>query len=351
MSEQLLGPRELNRALFARQLLLERRTMPLGRALERIDGIQAQFAPSMSGGAARVTTAVELPAASVEHPARRTGHPPDLPPTRDWASPMRCNGVELNVEQAGEGGPVLLLHGFPDSAQLWRNQIPVLAQAGHHVIAPDLPGYGASEAPGEVESYRLQNVVKGVVELLDQLGIERTAVVGHDWGAAAAWGMASLVPDRVERLVALSVGHPAVPRTLEQMRSFWYMLLFQYPEAEELLSEDDWSLFRRWMEGAEDLDRYLSDLARPRRLTAALNWYRANLTARSFVNGAGLPPVTCPTLGAWSAHDFVCTEQQMLDSEDYVSAPWRYEHIDGAGHWIPLAAPERLNKLLLGFLG
>lgn len=75
MSEQLLGPRELNRALFARQLLLERRTMPLGRALERIDGIQAQYAPSMSGGAARVTTAVELPAASVEHPARRTGHP------------------------------------------------------------------------------------------------------------------------------------------------------------------------------------------------------------------------------------------------------------------------------------
>lgn len=117
---------------------------------------------------------------------------------------MRCNGVELNVEQAGEGRPVLLLHGFPDSAQLWRNQIPVLAEAGHHVIAPDLPGYGASEAPGEVEAYSLQNVVKGVVELLDQLGIERTAVVGHDWGAAAAWGMASLVPDRVERLVALS---------------------------------------------------------------------------------------------------------------------------------------------------
>ncbi len=154
------------------------------------------------------------------------------------------------MEEAGEGRPVLLLHGFPDSHALWREQIPALVDAGHRVIAPDLPGYGESETPAELDGYRLRNVVKGLVELLDKLEVESTAVVGHDWGAATAWGLAAFVPDRVDHLAALSVGHPAVPRTLKQMRDFWYMLLFQYPEAEELLTRDDWKLFRAWMQGA-----------------------------------------------------------------------------------------------------
>lgn len=264
---------------------------------------------------------------------------------------IRCAGVDLHVEQAGEGRPVLLLHGFPDSHELWRNQVPALAEAGHRVIAPDLPGSGQSEAPGEVDSYRLQNVVKGLVELLDQLEVDKAAVVGHDWGAATAWVLAAMVPDRVDRLVALSVGHPAVPRRLRQLRDFWYMLLFQYPEAEELLSENEWSFFRRWMSSAEDLERYLEELSRPGRLTAGLNWYRANLRPRSFVHGGRVPAVACPTMGIWSTQDFACGEEQMVESADFVSGPWHYERIDGVGHWIPLAAPERLNRFLLEFLG
>ena len=126
---------------------------------------------------------------------------------------VRCAGVELHVEEAGEGRPVLMLHGFPDSHALWRDQIQALADAGHRVIAPDLPGYGESETPAELDAYRLRNVVKGLVELLDQLDVESTAVVGHDWGAATAWGLAALEPDRVDHLAALSVGHPAVPRS------------------------------------------------------------------------------------------------------------------------------------------
>jgi pimeloyl-ACP methyl ester carboxylesterase len=263
---------------------------------------------------------------------------------------IRCAGVEVHVEQAGEGRPVLLLHGFPDSHVLWRNQIPALAAAGHSVVAPDLPGYGRSEAPGDVDSYRLQNVVQGLVELLDQLGIESAAVAGHDWGAAAAWVLAAYAPERVDHLAVLSVGHPAVPRSLNQLRDFWYMLLFQYPEAEELLSEDDWALFRGWMRGAEDLDRYIDDLSRPGRLTAALNWYRANHSIRAFVHGGRVPSVACPALGVWSTHDFACGEQQVIDSADHVTGPWRYERIDNAGHWIPLAAPRRLNDLLVEFL-
>jgi pimeloyl-ACP methyl ester carboxylesterase len=263
---------------------------------------------------------------------------------------MLCNGVELNVVEAGQGRPVLLLHGFPDSHRLWREQVPALVSAGHRAITPDLPGYGLSEAPAEVDSYRLRNHIAVLDDLLDQLDVERVSLVGHDWGAALAWGFAALRPERVDHLVALSVGHPAVPRRLSQLRDFWYMLLFQDPAAEELISQDDWTFFRRWMSGAEDFDRYLEDLSRPGRLTAALDWYRANHSLRAFVNGGRVPDVTCPVLGVWSTGDFACREEQMVDSAEHVAGPWRYERIDGASHWIPLAAPKRLNDLLVEFL-
>jgi pimeloyl-ACP methyl ester carboxylesterase len=263
---------------------------------------------------------------------------------------VRCNGVELNVVEAGEGRPVLLLHGFPDSHRLWRGQVPVLVDTGHRAITPDLPGYGESEAPLDMAAYRMRSLVVVLTDLLDQLGVERVSLVGHDWGAALAWGFAALKPERVDHLVALSVGHPAVPRKPAQLRDFWYMLLFQDPSAEELLSEDDWSLFRRSMGDPEDVERYVEDLSRPGRLTAALNWYRANHNVRAFVNGGRVPDVSRPALGVWSTGDFACGEDQMVDSADHVTGPWRYERIDGASHWIPLAAPRRLNDLLVEFL-
>jgi pimeloyl-ACP methyl ester carboxylesterase len=261
--------------------------------------------------------------------------------------------IELSVVDAGDGEPVLLLHGFPDSARLWRRQVPALLDAGYRVIAPDLRGFGESDAPECVEAYGLPVIFNDTVGLLDRLEVERTNVVGHDWGAGAAWGLAALAPDRVERLVAISVGHPATfPGTMEQRARSWYMLLFAWPEAEDILSRDDWRLFREWLGDVEDLDRYIEDLSRPGRLTAGLNWYRASITAEAFAarDRSGLPAVSCPTMGIWSDGDFALTERQMTDSEASVEGPWRYERIEGAGHWIPLDAPERLNDLLLDFL-
>lgn len=219
----------------------------------------------------------------------------DLEPTR-----VSTGEIELSVLDAGEGEPVLLLHGFPDSARLWRRQIPALLDAGHRVVAPDLRGFGDSDAPAGAESYGLQAAARDLVALLDRLGLERVSVVGHDWGAGVAWGMAALLPDRVERLVVLSVGHPAsFFATIEQRRLSWYMLLFQWAEAEEILARDDWRLVREWIGDAEDLDRFLEDLSRPGRLTAGLNWYRANFNVESFATGGlgGLPRVSCPTMG------------------------------------------------------
>ena len=95
------------------------------------------------------------------------------------------------------------------------------------------------------------------------------------------------------------------------------------------------------MQGVEDVDRAVQELSRPGRLTAALNWYRANHNIYAFVDGGRVAPVTCPSMGIWSTRDFACGEQQMVDSAEFVDAPWRYERIDGASHWIPPASPKR----------
>src|SRR3954469_12717158 len=120
-------------------------------------------------------------------------------------------GVELEVFLDGpeDGAPVLLLHGWPDTHNLWRNQVAALSAAGFRTIAPDLRGFGASDKPTDVDSYALKHSVVDAVMILGSLGIDRAHVVAHDWGAAAAWGLASFVPDKVASLTVLSVGHPA----------------------------------------------------------------------------------------------------------------------------------------------
>jgi pimeloyl-ACP methyl ester carboxylesterase len=277
---------------------------------------------------------------------------------------LRLNGLDYNVVEAGEGPPVLLLHGFPDSWRLWRHQIPALAEAGHRVIAPDLRGFGETARPAEVEAYKLRALVGDAVGLLDELGVERAAVVGHDWGAMVAWRVAMFAPDRVERLVAVSVGHPlaSVAAGLPQRRLSWYVLWFLFPGvAEQVLPEDDWGFFRQWAWGGSqagedpDLDRQVADLSRPGALVAGLNWYRANTDPAAYVAGDptrfSLPPVACPTMGVWSSDDMALTEEQMTGSARFVAGPWRYERLDGVDHWVPVHAPERLNGLLVDFLG
>ena len=277
---------------------------------------------------------------------------------------LRANGLDFNLAEAGDGPPVLLLHGFPDSWYLWRHQIPALVGAGHRVIAPDLRGFGKTDKPAEVADYRMRTLVADVVGLLDALGIDRAAVVGHDWGASLAWAVAMFAPDRVARLAAVSVGHPLAyaDAGLLQWRASWYMLWFLFPGvAEQTLPARDWAFFRRWAwNGAApgqdpDADRQIADLSRPGALTAGLNWYRANIRPATFVTSdvdeRALPSVSCPTMGVWSSDDFALTEQQMTGSERYVTGPWRYERLDGVDHWVPVHAPERLSELLVDFLG
>ena len=263
------------------------------------------------------------------------------------------NGVGIEFDVTGSGQPVLLLHGFPDTGRLWRHQVPALVDAGFQVIVPDLRGYGRSDKPAEVEAYAAPLLTQDVLGVLDTAGIERTHVVGHDWGAALAWVFAALVPDRVDHLVAMSVGHPTAFRTAgyRQREKSWYMFFFQFAGvAEEWLSADGWAEVRKWS-GHPDVDAVVAELEASGSLTPGLNWYRANLPPRAWVDPPlPLPPVQAPTMGIWSSGDFALTEEQMTGSAEHVAGPWRYERVEGPGHWLQLEAPGEINRLLLDFL-
>lgn len=264
---------------------------------------------------------------------------------------MDVNGLSLHVEDHGSGPAVVLLHGWPDTAHLWRHQVPALVSNGFRVIALDLRGFGRSDRPAEVSSYALTTVVGDVVGILDALDVPRAHLVGHDWGAALAWVVASLHPDRVDRLVVLSVPHPAAPRTLRQREMAWYQLFFQFDGvAEEWLRHDDWALLRELLRGDGDLERYVEDLSRPGALAASLNWYRANLAPRPPGPPPSLPAVQAPTLAVWSTGDHYLDGERMESSARFVDADWRYEQVEGASHWIPLDAPDRVTELLLEWL-
>jgi pimeloyl-ACP methyl ester carboxylesterase len=263
---------------------------------------------------------------------------------------IQCDGVRLAVRDEGAGSPVLFIHGFPDSADLWRNQVSALTSAGFRTIAPDLRGMGAS---GRADDYRVGRSVADMVAVLNILDVEKATVVGHDWGATVAWALAAFAPERVERLVAMSVGHPAtrMGRTLESRQRAWYTLLFQFDEAEALIMRDDWKLFREWAGSHPDLDARIAALSEPGALTAGLGWYRANLhPARELDPPREIPSVPAPTLGLWSDGDIYLVEDFMKRSGEFVSGDWRYERIEGASHWMQLDQPDRINALLLEFL-
>jgi pimeloyl-ACP methyl ester carboxylesterase len=262
-------------------------------------------------------------------------------------------GVGIESEVTGAGRPVVLLHGFPDSGRLWRHQVPALAAAGFRVIDPDMRGYGRSDKPSAVEAYAVGALAGDVLAVMNDVGVERAHVVGHDWGAAVAWGLAARAGHRIDHLVALSVGHPARFRAggFEQHEKSWYMLLFQFVGvAEDWLSADGWANFRAWSRHP-DADAVVGELEARGSLTPGLNYYRANLPPEVWLSpGRELPAVEVPTMGVWSSGDIALTERQMTDSALNVNGSWRYERLDGPGHWMQLEAPDEVSRLLIDFL-
>lgn len=261
----------------------------------------------------------------------------------------RVNGLNMHFASSGEGRPVLLLHGFPDTHAIWRHQIPALTAAGLQVIAPDLRGYGQTDAPSATAAYSMNFLADDVLRLIDALGIEKASLVGHDWGGLIGWHLAMHAPDRFDCYAALSTGHPAAiaGAGISQYLRFWYVLVFRTPVlAEQLLRANDWFVLRQMIKDREQQEIWRIPLEPRGRLTAALDYYRANFKASA---PRRWKPVEIPVMGVWSDGDPALGEKQMADSAQHCRAGFRFEQVSG-DHWMQLSATERLNALLVDFL-
>jgi pimeloyl-ACP methyl ester carboxylesterase len=275
--------------------------------------------------------------------------------------------VRLAVWEEGDPGgePVVLLHGFPELSHSWRHQMPALAEAGYHAVAPDLRGYGRSDRPAAVDAYAAPKLVGDVAGLIRALGHESAHVVGHDWGGGLAWALAGNAPDMVRSLTILNAPVGAVSARLrredpDQRAKSWYMLLFQFTGvAETWLAADDFANLRAFVfdtaaEGTfpeEDREVFVDALRRDGALTAALNWYRANMPPASWLRDPPDPPsVSVPTLVIWGEADAYMDPVLLTRSASTVTGPLRVERLQGVSHWVQQEAPERVNALLLDFL-
>ena len=268
-------------------------------------------------------------------------------------TPIAVGRLTFDVWTAGpeDGQPVVLLHGFPQSAASWALVVPALIEAGFHVVAPNQRGYSAGARPSDVSDYTTDALVGDVVGLLDALDIDQAHIVGHDWGAAIAWPLAVGHPDRVKTLTAVSVPHlAAYGRALrddadQQQRGSYIGLLRQPGKAEDLLLENGGARLRAMYGGvvpAEQADEHLQILTEPGALTAALNWYRA-MTA----DLGELPSVTVPTTYVWSDGDVAIGRVGAEDCGNFVDAPYEFVELSGISHWIPEEAPAALATAIL----
>jgi epoxide hydrolase 4 len=273
--------------------------------------------------------------------------------------------VRLHYVEAGEGPPVVLLHGFPDFWYGWRFQIAALAGAGFRVIAPDMRGYNLSSRPAAVSSYSPARLAGDVRDLVAERGASRAFVTGHDWGAAVAWLTAIRHPEVVERLAILNVPHPrrmleGLRRPSRQLLRSWYMFFFQLPWLpERLIAADDWRAFRRVFSDARagaftpaDLDRYREAWSQPGALTAMLNYYRASLRRPPAPAGGGsLPPVQAPTLVIWGERDRHLGAELAEPRREDVPHLDRVIRFPAASHWVQHDEPDRVSGLLIDFFG
>jgi len=265
------------------------------------------------------------------------------------------DGTSLHVRQDGpdDGEAVIMVHGWPDTHQVWSEQVDDLVAAGYRVIRPDQRGFGASGRPEAVGDYHVFHAMTDLGSIMDALRVESAHLVGHDWGAPPCWLAAMMAADRVRSLTAVSVGHPTAFRKAghRQMERSYYMLLFQFPDvAEQWLSNNDWENFRAMLGRPADVDDKIAALSESGALTASLNWYRANASPESLVEPpTKLPPVTVPTMGIMGRNDWALLPAQMENSAQYIAAEWRYELL-AAAHWVQKEQPERFNELLLDWI-
>jgi pimeloyl-ACP methyl ester carboxylesterase len=304
------------------------------------------------------------------------------------------NGISLRVNEAGEpGAPVVVLcHGFPELAFSWRHQVPALAAAGYHVLAPDQRGYGGSDRPAAVEAYTVAELSADVVGLLDAVGSEQGTLVGHDFGAVVAWTAPLLHPDRFCAVAGLSlppVPRPRVPTTQAFRRifgeNFFYILYFQEPgPADAELAQDPATTLRRlfatapagdddaalrmlapgpagllarirepgelpgWI-SAEDFNVYVEEFTRTG-FTGPLNWYRCFDRNWELTAAPRAATIDAPALFIGGTADATLAYTPRHRAREVATGQYREVMLQGAGHWLTEERPHDVTRALLDFL-
>jgi pimeloyl-ACP methyl ester carboxylesterase len=277
---------------------------------------------------------------------------------------VRANGLRFRtmVDGPADGDMVILLHGFPEGAESWSKQVDALAKAGRMAVAPDLRGYGLSDAPDGLEQYAIGHLVDDVAGIIKAFGRSEAHVAGHDWGAIVAWFFASRHPDMTKTLTVLSVAHPAALAEASRVdedqreRSRYVALFLQEGKAEHVLADDDYRRLRAMFTLGPNpeavphavIEHFVRSLSRPGRLTAALNYYRANLGAGggAWASLAQEVKITTPTVLLWGDQDPALGRRAVEASERHVEGPYRLEVLEGAGHWLQFERPVEVSRSL-----
>ncbi len=306
---------------------------------------------------------------------------------------IQANGISMHLAEAGEGPLVLLLHGFPESWYSWRHQLPALAAAGYHAVAPDQRGYGRTDAPAAIEDYDMLHLTADAVGVLDALGEDTAVVVGHDWGSPVAWHCALLYPERFPAVAALSVpymGRGPLP-PLQMMRQvfanqFFYIIYFQTPGvAEAELEADVRRSLRVFLYTASgDLEetggnfwqkppdaKFLDGLPEPKRLPpwlteadldyfagefartgfrGPLNWYRNFDRNWELTPQLAAAKVQQPALFIAGEKDGVMRFTSVEPMKQLVPDMRKLVMLPGCGHWTQQERPAEVNAELIAFL-
>ena len=312
------------------------------------------------------------------------------------------NGIRMHIAESGTGPLVVLCHGFPESWYSWRHQLYALAEAGFHVVAPDMRGYGLTERPEEIDRYTLLHLVGDMVGLLDALGEETAVIAGHDWGAPVAWHAALLRPDRFRGVIGLSVPftprRPARPTSMmpQTEDAFFYQLYFQSPGIAEAEFERDVRLSIRSLlysvsgdaprrenrEGAReevgmvprrggflsrlmnpaslppwiteaDVDFYVSEFTRTG-FRGPLNWYRNIDRNWELLAPMAAATVAVPALYIAGDRDLVLAfrgmDQIIASLSKFVPRLQGTVVLPGCGHWTQQERAREVTKAMIDFV-
>lgn len=276
---------------------------------------------------------------------------------------VEANGLTFEVAEAGQGMRLALcLHGFPELHYSWRHQMPVLAELGYRVWAPNLRGYGGTDRPEGKQAYRLETLAADVAALIDASGAEEVTLIAHDWGAIIAWYFAIRRVRPLKALVILNVPHPLCGRRemkhWHQLRKSWYIFFFQLPRlGERMLGRGDAAPIARIFRDSavnkhlftqEEVAPYRAAANRPGALTAMLNYYRALLQTPD-IRHIGDGRVEVPTLVLWGEQD-VAIDIRVLDGMDAYVPDLTVRRFPDASHWVQQDIPDEINAALKEWL-